>query len=57
VSLDPTQLVFMFVAALIIFGVYGRRGPRWRVVHASERTGHSSPSGRGAGWGRAFANL
>jgi len=28
VSLDPTQLVFMFVAALIIFGVYGRRGPR-----------------------------
>jgi len=28
VSLDLTQLVFMFVAALIIFGVYGRRGPR-----------------------------
>ena len=28
VSLDLTQLVFMFFAALIIFGVYGRRGPR-----------------------------
>ena len=28
VSLDLTQLVFMFAAALIIFGVYGRRGPK-----------------------------
>ena len=27
VSLDLTQLVFMVVAVLIIFGVYGRSGP------------------------------
>jgi len=27
VRLDLTQLVFMCFAVLIIFGVYGRRGP------------------------------